>query len=85
MDQPHCLCPIACALLHVIMILLINKNSAEVDIAPALGKIITKLQSHWSVKCWGKKRCMLVEYVNDNYYARFHHPSYHKNRENHKN
>ena len=28
---------------------------------------------------------MLVEYVKDNYYARFHNPSYHKNRESHFN
>ena len=27
------------------------------------------------------KGCMLVEYVKDNYYARFLNPSYHKNRE----
>ena len=47
-----------------------NQNSADVDIAPALGKIITKLLSHWSVNC-REKRCMLVEYVKDNYYARF--------------
>ena len=26
---------------------------------------------------------MLVEYVKNNYYARFHNPSYHKNRETH--
>ena len=60
----------------------LNKNSADVDIAPALGKIITKLLSHWSGKCW-EKRCMLIEYVKDNYCARFHNPSYHKNRETH--
>ena len=28
-----------------------------------------------------EKRCMLVEYVKDIYYARFLNPSYHKNRE----
>ena len=27
--------------------------------------------------------CMLVEYVKGNYYANFHNPSYHKNRETH--
>ena len=30
-----------------------DKNSADVKITPALGKIITKLLSHWSVKCSG--------------------------------
>ena len=44
----------------------INKNAADVNIASALGNIITKLLSHWSVKC-REKRCMLVEYVKDNY------------------
>ena len=57
-------------------------NSAKVDIAPALGKIITKLLSHWRVQC-RDKRCMLVEYAKDDYYARFHNPSYHKYRETH--
>ena len=27
--------------------------------------------------------CMLVKYVRDNYYARFHEPSYHRCRERH--
>ena len=27
--------------------------------------------------------CMLVEYVKDNYYARFHDPSYHRYRDRH--
>ena len=39
-----------------------DKNSGDVDMAPALGKIITKVLSHWSLKC-REKRCMLVEYV----------------------
>ena len=33
----------------------INKNYMDVDMAPALGKIITKLLSQWSVKCRGNK------------------------------
>ena len=47
---------------------IINKNSADVDVAPALGKIITNLLSQWSVKC-REKSCMLAEYVKDNFYA----------------
>ena len=27
--------------------------------------------------------CMLVEYVKDNYYARFHNPSHHRYKETH--
>ena len=67
---------------HICTRTVVHKNSTDVDIAPAIGKIITKLLSHWSVKC-REKNCMLVKYVKDNYYARFYNHSYHKNRETH--
>ena len=57
----------------------LNKNSRDVNIAPALGKTITKLLCQWSVKCRGKK-VHASRVFKDIYYVRFHNPSYH-NRE----
>ena len=55
-----------------------DKNSAEVDIAPAFGEITTacnvgqaKKGREMKVKGTGS-RCLLQECVKDNYYARFH-------------
>ena len=46
-------------------------------------KILTKsMECEIKVKGTGS-RCLLVEYVKNNYYARYHNPSYHKYRETH--
>ena len=70
-----------------------NKNSAEVNIAPAFGEITTACNVGQAKKGHGacltksvereikvkgtRSRCLLKECVKDNYYARFHPHSYH--------